>query len=428
MGCSAPGGLELELDASADPTADAITVYIGGGKGVGASIATRGTLPASTNLGTFFPDAHGNVEVLDLTSSRRTATLSLVPGAGAGVLTIVAVGMTGDVPTSVATQILVPINSEDIFVWKLALEPLQSVDSTSKRSVVLWGEKPDDHDCVQASDRSTDKPMFANVFVGSDGDKDCDGYPELVSGRKNPKECDDEWHGAKSTPSISTLSCMEDQTVTSGPGATNICLFGAPSCVDGVGGDACNHTKPFCAPVGLCGACQMPDPATRFACALDLDPVSTMSFPYVACSIEVDSSGKVCPMPTRAQPPSGWYGGNPAACTGPPMFHPQARSAPWGSTATVGGINLAFASSALGSCGFQLTAALSSPNQIEASAFPAHGLIALELTGGRGVIAPIEFELDFVSECSMMARACVLSGQLVDPSIQNCLMLAPTSP
>jgi len=428
--CGSSGGLQFEVDATADPTATQVAVYVGKGGGHLASIAAAGRVPSRAHAGTFWPLAFDDVEVYELTASRRTATFSFAPGDGADRLTVVAVGLTDDVPTSVATKTLAAVRSDVVEVWQLPLEAVTAgLDPPTGRGVERWGELPTELTCVRAVDRQAQDPALTNVFIGTGGDEDCDGHPRLVKdGELNPAECDDAWHRATTVPSMSTLSCMDDKQITTPMNEqVDVCMIGAPRCTDGKPDERreCSHAVPFCAQSGLCSSCDNGTPAERFACVLDLDPRQVPQLlRFARCEIEVNMATMppvVCEPAVSIDLPTAWFGGV-TSCAAPPLYHPPDPMAGWGSTAEIGGISLELASNVGGVCKLQITASVATGRTIDRAAFPAHGLVALQIDGGRGVIAPVVFEYKPVTACTPSPRFCIVnSTTFANETIQRCI-------
>ena len=429
-GCGPSGGLQFEVDATADPTATQVAVYVGKGGGQLASIATAGRVPSKAHAGTFWPLAFDDIEIFELTASRRTATFSFIPGDGADRLTVVAVGLTNDVPSSVATKTLAAVRSDVIEVWQLPLETVSAgLDSPTGRGAERWGELPADQTCVRAVDREAQDPALANVFIGTGGDQDCDGHAKLLSdGKPNPAECDDAWHRATTMPSMSTLSCMEGKQVTTLMNEqVDVCMIGAPRCTDGKPDERreCSHVVPFCAPSGLCTTCESGSPAERFACVLGLDPPQVpQEVPFARCEIEVNVAAvppRACEPPVFAEPPPGWFGAG-TTCSAAPLYHPPDPAAAWGSRALIGGLSLQLSSIPGPSCRVQIASTQIAGSTIDPTAFPAHGLVGIQTDAGKGVIAPVVFEYKAVTTCSTTVRFCTPSQVVIaDETIQRCI-------
>ena len=428
-GCGRSGGLQFEVDATADPTATQVAVYVGKGGGQLASIAAELQKPSTLHDGRFWPLAFDSVEILELSATDRTTTISFVSGGDIDKLTVVAVGLTNDQPTSVATKTLASVRADVVEVWDLVLQPAtDQVGTTTGKAVATWGAEPGETTCVQAVDR--DAPI-ENVFIGVPGDMDCDGNKD-----GKPEECDDLWHDASTTPSLDRLSCLEPHQVPDlVGGSSSACMFGAPLCVDGkpeVRND-CSHVRPYCAPQGLCDLCASDQPADRFACALELDPLqNAQQVGFVRCEIDVNMTmtpPRVCDQRLIAAAPPGWFPAGPSSCAmRQPLFHASAPGTSWSSTVAFGGISLQFRTdpgSAV--CGVEIQPTQVPGVSFDRAAYPQHGLIALQLDSGMGAVAPILLDYRAVSQCDAgVLRNCIANPVMImNETITNCLQRAP---
>jgi hypothetical protein len=424
-GCGT-GGLQFEVDASKDPGASQLWIYVGKGDGLDASIAAEHQKPGSLHDGKYWPLAFDDVEIYDLSAADRNTTISFVPGDNVDTITVVAVGITNDKPSSVATKTLASLRSDVVEIWDLVLQPASStVDTPTSRAVVTWGVEPSQTTCVQAVDRGA---PLQNVFIGLPGDKDCDGYQD-----GKPEECNDEWHNGSTTPSIETLSCLEEHSIPDPQtGMSDACMFGAPLCVDGRPEveSECSHKRPYCAPQGLCDACSSGNEVDRFDCALRLDPLMEPVVSFIKCDIDVNvamSPPLVCDQRLVATPPLGWFNGDPSCLIKPPVFHASNRDGSWSTGAGFGGIALKFATlPGAPSCSVDILPMQVPGTPLDPSAYPQHGLIAVQLDSGMGVVAPIVFDVKPVSSCDPGAvRSCYPSSTIANETIGNCVQHAP---
>jgi len=432
--CSSATGLQFEIDASGDPTASQLVVYIGKGDGQPASIAAELRSPSDAHQGRFWPFGL-EPQIFDLTASDRTVTLSFAPGDESPKVTVVVVGLTGDVATSVATQTVAHVRTDVVEVWTLKLEPTEvDVEITSGRAVQRWGEEPEQHTCVQAVDRAARAPEPQNIFIGTAGDRDCDGRLEVLKdGARNPDECDDDWHDAVFKPSIDTLSCMEEHTdpalMAEG------CMFGARECADGNGGTNtdCGHSLPFCAHAALCRVCSGTKPEDRFKCALELDPREhAQEVQFIRCPIQVDiaqTPPRACEQTLKAGPETVW-GGYGSVCQGVPLYHSPDPATAWSSMVQIGGLSLGMSLVSTTGCAIQIVPTQIPGQAIDPSAFPEHGLVAVELRSGRGAVVPILFAYEPVMGCTIVDRACTTSLTVppAGETIQKCLGFTPLNP
>ena len=425
--CGPSSGLQFEIDASGDPTATEIMVYVGSGYGETASIAGEGLSPETIYDGKFWPLTFDSAEVVKL-SGNRTATVSFVPGDGIEWLTIVVVGLTDGVRTSVATKINAAVRGDVVEVWDMVLEPASTdVKISAGRAVTWWGEEPDQTTCVQAVDRSEPKGN-QNVFIGLSGDKDCDGFEH---GKR--EECDDEWHHAAFTPSQDTLSCVEpNQIPDSNAGTSAVCMFGSRDCRDGMPEARvdCSHALPYCAPQGLCSECSEGTPEESFRCALGLDPRQNPTVAFVHCPIQVDASQsppRLCDQTLVAVPASGWFGAL-TMCAGPPLFHPPEPYKPWVPTAEIGNVQIAFsAGTSLSTCNLEIGLSVKAGTTFDRSKFPDHGLVSVDVDPGAAVVVPIVFDLVDTTLCRADIYCTVVQGTAAE-TIGKCVRLAPTRP
>jgi len=428
-GCGPSGGLQFEIDATADPTASQVAIYVGKGGGVGASIAAELQQPSTLHDGKFWPLAFDSVEILELSATDRTTTISFVSGGDVDKLTVVAIGLTNGQPTSVATKTLASVRADVVEVWELVLQPAtEQVDSTVGKAVATWGAQPGETTCVQAVDRSA---PLENVFIGVPGDMDCDGYKD-----GKPEECDDRWHDASTTPSLDRLSCLEEHQVPDPVfGSSDACLFGAPLCVDGKpeARNDCSHLRPYCAPKGLCEVCASDQPAYRFECALGLDPIqNAQQVSFVRCEIDVNMAAMpplVCDQRLIAAAPPGWFPAGASSCMmRPPLFHASDPATSWSSTVAFGGISLQFRTNPNATaCGVEIQPTQMPGVSLDRAEYPQHGLVALQLDSGMGAVAPILVDIRPVSQCDAGAiRNCVANPVLIaNETITNCLEHAP---
>ena len=429
--CDPTTGLQFEIDATGDRTATEVVVYIGKGDGQAASIAAEQRTPSDLHKGRFWPFGL-DPESFQLTASERTATLSFAPGGDSSEVTIVAIGLTDGAPTSVATQAVTTIRTNLVEVWTLTLEPIEAdVDKSSSRAAQRWGENPGEHTCVQAVDRAATDPALKNIFIGTDGDRDCDGHRRLLADDSpNPAECDDDWHDAIVKPSIDTLSCMEEHIAQ---GLSEVCIVGGPQCVDGESAatESCSHLVPFCAPANLCASCDPgATPEERFQCALETSPVgggpNDPPIPFVRCEVDVKTANgtrTVCPTRLRLVAPGSI--GTQAMCSGTPRYHSRDHSTGWSSTATIGGLSMAFSFDPVApECIVDIVPTQVAGQSIASSGSSEHGLVAANVTADLGVVAPILFTFVDTAVCASPQRDCSSVGWTAPgETIATCLAI-----
>ena len=423
--CGPRGGIQLDIDATKDPGATEVRVYVGSEDGLGTSIAGEGLLPSMSHDGKYWPLTFHAAEDVKLSGS-DTVTVGFEAGDGVEKLTIVVVGLTGGVQTSVARKLRAPLRTDAFEIWKLTLEPAGTdVEVKTGKAVAWWGTEPGESTCVQAVDRSD---PLQNVFIGIPDDKDCDGYEANTR-----EECDDTWHNADAVPSQATLSCLEPQKVTD-PLASlpaDVCMFGAFDCTDGKGEGRieCSHAPPFCAPQGLCSQCAGATPEDRFACALQLDPLQAPVL-SARCKIQVDVGAtppRLCDQELVVAPPPGSFMVQ-TSCAGPALFHLPDRDASWSSTAEIGNVSLAFSpGGTLSACDVRIIPKEIAGRSFDRGEFPGHGLVSVDIDPGAGVVLPVTFELIDVTACQPDAN-CTLSQLTANETVGKCARFAPDEP
>ncbi len=418
--CEPSTGLQFDIDATGDPTATEVVVYIGKGEGEAASIAAELRAPSDLHKGRFWPIGL-DPESFELTASKRTATISFAPGGDSSKVTVVAVGLTNGIPSSVATKVVTKIRTDLVEVWTLMLEPASNdVATNTGRAVQRWGEDPGDHTCVQAVDRSATDPALTNLFIGKGDDRDCDGHRRLLDDDSpNPSECDDDWHDAAATPSATTLSCLETKSLSGG--GTDACIFGGRQCTDGrpeLRTD-CGLAKPFCAPSALCQRCSSGDAQERFKCAVELDPPQH-EVPHLQCALEVNvavTPAVLCTKALTVKQPATL-----GACGTTPAYHSADPATTWTTTTEFGGIALTFTSASTpDACVALIIAKEIVGGTLDPSAAPQHGLLSQELGIRPGVIAPIQFSVLPVQACMTSVRACTVAQADPTETIMACL-------
>lgn len=426
--CSSPGGVKFEIDPSADPGVTEVRLYVGTGDGASAAITAEGQVHDPQRAGTFWPlDDVASVDVVKV-SAGSALSYTLTPVEGVDLLTVIAVGFTNGTPTSKAAAFQVPVAPEVITIWDLVLKPVADLEPGATNAVQVWGSTSDATTCVQAISPEGPHPI---AFIGTAGDQDCDGH---LAGTRD--ECDDEWHNGGTVLTTSTVSCAESVELTIPVNEmVDVCLFGGEQCLDGQpdGRGACSHAKPYCAPSELCDLCSAAsDPQERFECALGLVPSmqGAGSVLPATCDLVFDLSlgdPVLCTQRLVLEPPP--WAATITCSPSSPRYHSAAAGSGWSSLHAVGGVKFAFEPGMPGACALEIAVAREQGMTVGVGRIKAeHGLIAADLANGRGVVAPLRFDVQTTtSGCDMVgARSqCTAPTPSVDDTIATCLTRAP---
>jgi hypothetical protein len=428
--CSQPAGVKFEIDTSADPRASEVRLYVGTGGGAAAAITAEGQNHQPERAGTFWPlDDEGSVDVLKLSGSKLSYMFTPVDGVDQ--VTIIAVGFTDGAPTSKAVLFNVPVRTDVISIWDLVLEPAIEVSpSVAGDAVQVWGATTHAQTCAQAVDPQAEHPI---AFIGTDGDQDCDGYQ-----KGTPEECDDEWHKGGTALTTSTLSCVESVPLKdSNTVPFDGCLVGGEYCVDGhpAGRGACSHAKPYCAPSELCTLCdQAGDAQARFDCALNLTagmPPQAGEVTPTTCRLIFDTSMGVpvlCTQRLVLGRPT-WASG--LTCTpSAPTYHSASSGSGWASSLVVGGVRMAFEPGPAGDCSVEIATAHEPGMFFEVGELKnEHGLVAVDLANGRGVVGALRFDaMTSMGGCDAASvnSTCFTPINAGSETVAKCLVNAPT--
>ena len=297
--------------------------------------------------------------------------------------------MTAGRPTSAVAIYDVAIPTDHIATYQIGLNPASPASPASRdlNQIELWGANPGDDTCVHLIDHRSDHddPRYPISFISPSNDADCDGFPA-----NDKSECDDHQFKGSTTPSSSTLSCIEDSTtLDAGGGLVATCVAGGLSCVDGRPDQRvdCSIARPYCAPQPLCARCAGPEPQKRFDdCAIDPRGATDTGPGLITCLIPttmdaMSNTLRVCPHTIRLPVPSNPLAGE---CANP-KFHGPDKGDHWTSGVNVGNAAYVATLDNATTCAISLDA----PTVPDAlSEFPYGGLVAVDVGSDKGAVIP----------------------------------------
>jgi hypothetical protein len=299
---------------------------------------------------------------------------------------VIAVGFAGDQPVAAAQHEGIPIPSDAVARYELALEPINN--TTSPLVLDLWesqaGSPKAGATCVALFDKRTNS---ADAVV-THGDPDCDGWPT-----DDPKECQPNFYMSFGRPALDDVACLVNERVVTTDGTlSDGCVLGGPPCRDGVGPEgACTAPSAYCTPKSVCTRCQMTP--NSWDCARDITPLAAQFPSHLHCRIGFDANGKLCEGMRKAmsQPPMN-IGGHFCDTSSDRPVRITTKGQDWGPS-------LAFTN---GTTQLQIEVKNLQPNcnfdvgiagAAQAKGIYA-GMVAGMLDNGRGIAVPIVFEID----------------------------------
>ncbi|MFN0247766.1 MAG: hypothetical protein ACKV2T_12840 [Kofleriaceae bacterium] len=411
--CGETAAVKFVVDTSADPDIAEVRLYLGIGQGDDLALSPKGFEPQS-------PARQGRVYeqdvdgVVDSVRTNGATSYSFVYTAeGVEMLTAIAVGFDAQgVATSQAAAFEIPMPSEHVVVWPLALAPaVTATPTTTGPQVLVWGAEDGMQTCVHAVSPELGDHEIAYV-VGSKKDRDCDGYQD-----GEPLECDDLFYRAHPIMR-SEVNCITEVQVPIEAGLPPIraCSLGTSACVDGsaLGRDTCTTEPRYCVADSTCTRCN------DLECALktweDMTDVHQ-------CTVEVirTQDDTLVPCPNVIEVPSI----NPQlSCpNAPPRYRVSGTNNPtWSTTTDADGVRLMF-SAVPTACKTLVQPSLVPGGQIDRNA-RFGGLLDRIASTGNHIVTPVAFELELVTTCSPSVVTCQrtsisLNAQAtcVDPSI-----------
>lgn len=394
-------GVQIVVYAPADPTAaqpDTVRLFVGVPEEEARAMSPQSFTYDEARDGTFWVrDPLDAKDVLTITPP-APARFVFLPGAVAELGSVVAVGYTNGTPTSAATLFHAQFGDGAVMVYRLGLNPVadatQRADRLADNQLAIWGPPGGAPDaCVHFFTRRGDgDPDHRSVFLGRQDDRDCDGLRET-----DPRECSDDHYLAETVvPSLEDASCT---TPMLAPNGGQWCLLGGPGCSDGIGPTAgdCSPTA-YCATEPLCARCpQAMDPwgcATEFpshAVTLGVAAYTKVKCTLRAVAIPNTTRADLCPgdgTVTLVPPPG-------ASCDAV-RVRTQAS-----------GFDGRFEDDALRvdlqidqACA--LTLAPQGRFDLGSASSTLSGLLAIDLSSGRGLAIPLELHMiveDTASSC-----------------------------
>ncbi len=240
---------------------DEVRLFVGLGEEHAVKLAPEGFAQGAARSGTFWLRDPANLPDVDRApiSADAPAVFSFEHSGDLDELGIVvAVGYSGGVPTSSAAVFHAKFGDGLVQRYRMGLNGAADPRTPAMRARInqleLWGEG----ECVHVENRRSDvedQEHRTAFIVGSEADRDCDGFPE-----GDPRECNAEVH-------LGVGLAKEPSCVYLGAATANRCTIGAARCLDGVGDidQTCGPTR-YCAAPEMCRICSN---APGWDCAQD---------------------------------------------------------------------------------------------------------------------------------------------------------------
>ncbi|MBL0215715.1 MAG: hypothetical protein IPQ07_17770 [Myxococcales bacterium] len=287
------GGMEIVVYGPSDrdtPQPHTVKLFIGLGAPTDAAIVTApNTTGQRFSAKRWDRDPANGDDVAEFGAG--PARFVFRPGEGTETFgAVVAVGYAEDgTPTSSAVMFDPQMGNARVRVYSMGLNA--SSDPIAKRNgynaLKLWGPSSRttaDDSCVFVQNTYPD-PTIAEAFIGTPGDRDCDGFADEPAPGSPPECLDDVWFGTR-TATRDELSCLTFASPTPAGTDNNTCLLGGPACVDGVGMDASCTASKYCMHGGVCSSSVCGTGAAAWECAKDVSASIQIgtTYPVISCT------------------------------------------------------------------------------------------------------------------------------------------------
>ncbi|MEJ7598627.1 MAG: hypothetical protein WKG01_12025 [Kofleriaceae bacterium] len=154
---------------------------------------------------------------------------------------------------------------------------LERIDDNTANDALLWRRPSDDVGC--AGFRASNAQL--TTFVVAEGDPDCDEVADEL-------ECDPlVWKAETASPGATCITHGR-------AGGDQVCVFGAPTCIDGEGTSGCTP-GPACLPERLCQCEGAADEPACLLAALALPNLTHLRCPFPLYQDTMDADWTPCP-------------------------------------------------------------------------------------------------------------------------------------
>ncbi len=324
---------------------------------------------------------------------------------------IVAVGFTGNVPTSVGSLFHVTTGEGHVFVHTIQLHPVPA----QELEVVIWGPEDRPEACVHVSNRRADRDdrdprnQHENVFlIAAENDRDCDGLLD-----DNPLECTASTYLGSTPPAVEDVTCALRTPAT---GGNSYCMLGGPACTDGQPAIAnqCAASN-YCVPSTVCAVCDNTDPLD--SCYRAPYQHSQVMF-GIKCHVSTVRIGSPVGPAMLCQDPLPVAGelllpGSTATCTDARI---TSIGQPWTDRLAIGQMRFGIAVSS--ACQLEVKP---EGELIASPPPPIDGLVAVTLDPGRSLAVPIRFILDPPDTVCVTSQGCTFINENNDDRATACL-------
>lgn len=397
VACSKPGG--VVFDVQAPDGVDTVRVFIGisqvsGVNGLTVPDAT-GAVSHTTTQNVFARDPDNESDV----HAYRGGTLSFEfqNGDQTSLPAAIVVGYGQGAP--VAAAVLTDIALQDGIVdrYPVSLEPLDA-----NTHLFLWsaaqGAAVGDAACAGVSGGGN------AAFIVTNGDTDCDSFPDT-----SPLECNPFfWHDTMATASLQNGMCI-------GPGSDTAdeadCKLGANACMDGVGpvSGTCTTHNTVCVPTAACGNCAGTGSDTPLDCIIG----SATDGDDFAYSCALAAPDPTCAI-TLPRPPTGGWG-----CRPPGNANSQTGVAIKGDGVFDDKVtidNVTYQLAVTDSCEVSLQPTASAMTTGDTAI-----LLRLDLTNGNSLILPIDVTFGGSAGSGPQCSSCVGLASISQPPLTGCV-------